>query len=211
MAAVLAAGDQAVLSHGSAAQLWGMLKPSSGVVHVTVPVTSGRDSRRRGIHVHRSRSLPQSETTRVDGIPVTRPARTIRDLRRGADPDLVRLALREAEFLQLDVRDARGSEPILTRSALERRFHDACVRAGLPEPAVNAKVGPYEVDFLWARQRVIVEVDGFQAHSGGEAFEMDRRRDADLHALGYTVLRFSYRQVHGEWPWVEAKLRAVLR
>src|SRR5919106_443341 len=97
MAAVLACGDGAVLSHRSAAELWELLPPRQGAVHVTVPVPGGR-KKRDGIHLHRSPSLPNTATTRRDGIAVTAPARILGDLRRTIEPALLRKALREAEF-----------------------------------------------------------------------------------------------------------------
>jgi very-short-patch-repair endonuclease len=85
-----------------------------------------------------------------------------------------------------------------TRSELERRFLKGVLRAGLPHPKVNAKLGRYTVDFYWPEQRLVVELDGYRFHGHRLAFERDRVRDAELHLLGYTVLRFTWRQLRDE-------------
>ncbi len=208
MAAVLVYKDGAALSHRSAAELWGYLKPRSGPIHVTLHTLSGRQ-KRRGICLHHSPSV-LSVTTRHNGIAVTTPARTIADLRRVASVDEVRRAIREAEFHHHDVSDERAKEDAPTRSWLERRFLRMCRRHNLPAPEVNVHVGPHEVDFLWRDRRLIVETDGWEAHSGRQAFEDDRAKDAELRALGFTVLRFTHRQVTERWEWVEATVRALL-
>lgn len=209
MAAVLAYGRGAVVSHRSAAELWGMLPPRAGPVHVTAGASGGR-SKRAGIHLHRSPPLPNDQTTRHDGIPVTTPARTVADLRRVATVDEVRRAIRRAEFLGLEVGGEAAREPALTRSRLERRFLLMCRRHHLPEPEVNVIVGGREVDFLWRDRMLVVETDGYQAHRGHQAFEDDRAKDADLRVLGFTVVRFTYRQVVETWDWVEDTIRALL-
>ena len=124
--------------------------------------------------------------------------------------DEVRRAIREAEFHHHDVSDERAKEDAPTRSWLERRFLRMCRRHDLPEPEVNVYVGPHEVDFLWRDRELIVETDGWEAHSGRQAFEDDRAKDAELRALGFTVLRFTHRQVTERWEWAEATVRALL-
>ena len=184
-----------------------MLKPIGGPVHVTVQRSGGR-SKRTGICLHRSSSLPVADTTHHNGIPVTTPARTIADLRRVASDDEVRRAMRKAEFLRLDIGNEGGHDR--TRSELEARFLRLCHRHGLPRPEVNVRVGPFLVDFLWSEHRLIVETDGYQAHRGREAFESDRARDVDLRLRGYTVVRFTYRQVIDSPAEVANALRALL-
>jgi very-short-patch-repair endonuclease len=208
MAAVLAWGPKAVLGHRSAAELWRLLSPRRGPVHVTLPGRGGRG--KRGIRLHRSPSLLPSDVTRHEGIPVTTPARTIRDLRRVATVDEVRRAIREAEFLGLAIGEQAGREQAPTRSRLERRVLAMCRRHRLPKPEVNAYVGPHEVDFLWRDKKLVVETDGYEGHRGRQAFEEDRARDAELRVLGYTVVRFTYRQVTERWGWVEETVRALL-
>jgi very-short-patch-repair endonuclease len=106
---------------------------------------------------------------------------------------------------------ALDPEPDLTRSELERLFLRLCRRHTLPSPEVNARVGPYEVDFLWRDLSLIVETDGFRHHGSRAAFESDRARDARLQALGYRVLRFTYRGVREDPRAVVASLRSVMR
>lgn len=97
-----------------------------------------------------------------------------------------------------------------TRSELERRFLWLCGRHHLPKPAVNMPIGAMTVDFCWVEQRLIVETDGYQYHQGREAFEDDRARDLRLRALGYEVVRLSYRQVFDEPGKVLDVLRPAL-
>ena len=163
MAAVLASGPSAALSHRSAAELWRMLAPQPGPVHVTIRSAAGRRPG-RDISLHRSPSLPVAATTLLDGITLTTPARTIQDLRRTASLDEVRRALREAQFMRLDVGTCYGRDGELTRSRLERDFLRLCRRHRLDRPEVNAHVGEYEVDFVWRERRLVVETDGWQAH-----------------------------------------------
>jgi very-short-patch-repair endonuclease len=183
LAAVLACGEGAVLSHQSAAALWNLSPTSPELVHVTVPGTNGR-ARRRGIVLHRSSTLITAETTRRRGIPITTLARTLADL---------------------------GYGPERTRSDLERLFLRICRQHGIPKPEVNVRIGPYEVDFLWREARLIVEVDGWKYHSDRRAFEADRARDRELARRGFTVLRFADRELSRQPNAVVASLRAHLR
>jgi very-short-patch-repair endonuclease len=194
MAAVLACGDRAALSHLSAAQLWGLLDPRKGPsqVHVSIPGTPGR-TKRAGIRLHRSSSLVSDCVTRRRGIPVTTPARTISDLRRTAPPEQLRRVLRQADVLGLPV--GPDSTRDGTRSELEHLFLTLCRRHRLPMPEVNVRVGGLLVDFAWLDRHLIVETDGYRFHRGRTAFEDDRARDLRLRALGHEVIRLSYRQV----------------
>ncbi len=203
MAAILALGAGAVISHRSAAALWGMLKPTDGPIHVTVAGDGGRE-RRSGIGIHRSHSLIAGVKTRRNGIAVTKPTRTLRDLRRTSPQPVFQKAVRRALDLRLVTSSDLGPEPDLTRSELERMFIGLCRRHRLPQPEVNTRIGPYEVDFLWRDRRLIVETDGFRHHGNRAAFESDRGRDAFLQSRGYRVLRFTYRQVLARSPVVAA-------
>ena len=207
MAAVLACGERAVLSHGSAAALWNLLPASKGIVDITVPGTGGR-RKRRGIHLHRSPLLTPVVTTLRNGIAVTTPVRTLVDLRRVVPADAIRRAVRQAEVLGLEIGGNDGADA--TRSELEHAFLRLCRRHRLPTPEINVRLGPFLVDFLWRQRSLIVEVDGYRFHRGRLAFEDDRARDVDLKLRGYEVVRFTYRQVVDEPRWVMRTLRALL-
>jgi very-short-patch-repair endonuclease len=206
-AAVAACGEGALLSHRSAAELWRMLPIGAGPIHVTVPGSGGR-ARRRGLVIHHSSLLLPTDTTRRDGIAVTKPARTIADLKRTEPATLVRKALRQAAFLGLHV--GNEGEGARERSELERRMLWTCRRHHLPAPEVNVPLGPFTVDFLWRDRRLVVETDGWEGHRGRQAFEDDRARDAFLRLQGYEVLRFTWRQVFEDPRSVVAVLRRYL-
>jgi len=209
MAAVLACGNAAVLSHRSAAELWRLLSPRTGLVDVLVPGTSGRRQRHR-IRLHRSTTLTQPQTARRLGIPVTNPARTLQDLTRSASPDELSRARRQAEFFGYRIEPVDQKPIAMARNELERRFLRLCQRHHLPIPHVNAPLLGYEVDFLWPFAKLVVETDGYEAHSGRATFEHDHRRQARLVAAGYEVLRFTWRQVLEHPHEVVAALHARL-
>jgi len=216
MAAVLACGPGAVLSHVSAAVLWELLKPIDGPVHISVPSASGR-SRRPGIHLHRTPSLnphpepsPSPSYSQQEGgrrgrllvthrhnIPVTTVARTLEDLRSTSflEPHLLRRATRQAELKGYRLEHLTTDR---TRSDLETLFLDIVHRYGLPHPEVNVKLGRWTVDFLWRDQRVVVETDFWTYHRGSVAFQDDHARDLDLRSAGYTVLRYDDTQLESE-------------
>lgn len=196
--------------------MWDLLpRDVDAPVHVTV-AGPGRGPR-PGVVVHRVAAFDSSEVTQIDGIPVTAPARTLFDLAnvvRGreleqamARAERKRLTNR-SELLSLVSRHSRrrgigalrhllqdGAEPVLARSEAEERFLALIRRARLPAPEANSRIGNYEVDFVWRAQRVAVEVDGFAFHSSRVQFESDRRRDADLSAMGFRVIRVTWQQV----------------
>jgi very-short-patch-repair endonuclease len=209
MAAVLACGPGAVLSHRSAAALWRLLPAQPRFPDVTVRGHGGR-KRREGIRVHRSISLRPAQTTLRMGIPVTTPARTLADLRRCAAPDELSKARRQAELRGYRLEDQGEAEPELTRTELERRFARLCRRHGLPIPEVDVRIGEYIVDFLWRDRSLVVETDSYRYHRGRAAFEHDYRRQARLIAAGYEVLRFTWRQVVDDPEEVLAAVRARL-
>jgi very-short-patch-repair endonuclease len=203
MAAVLACGPNAALSHGAAAVHWGLLRPLDGPVDITVPTHSGR-KRQRGIRLHRcvtlgapfqtngSQKRPASLVTVRNRIPVTTVPRTLVDIRATLPPRLVRRAIRQAEFFGLGL---GGIETDRTRSELERYFLRLCRRFGLPMPEVNVLIGGMTVDFLWRAQRLVVETDSYATHGGTVAFEDDHDRDLRLRRLGYAAHRFTERQL----------------
>jgi very-short-patch-repair endonuclease len=206
MAAVLACGEGAVLSHASAAALWNLLRPIEGPVHVSLPRHSGRRPR-AGIRIHRT-TLEPTDLTHRAGIPVTTPNRTILDLRRSFPPHLVRGATRQAQLARykLDPRLAADR----TRSDLELDFGAFCRRHRLPRPEVNVRVGRFTVDFLWRSQRLVVETDSYEYHHGSVAFEDDHERDLALRRRGLEVLRYTGRQLKREPALIAAEIRARL-
>ena len=210
MAAVLACGEGAALSHRSAACLWGLLRPQSGLIVISTPKTSGRH-RRTGIRIHRCQSLAPSLITRRRSIPVTTPARTISDLKRVASAAEHQRAVRQAEVLGLDTGHTGHSvEDDGTRSELERRFLLLCRRYRLPPPEVNIRVAGLLVDFTWRDHGLVVETDGYRFHRGRAAFEDDRARDLRLRQAGFDVIRLSYRQVLNGPEQVAGVLREAL-
>jgi len=206
MAAVLAYGRGTVLSHLSAAALWGLLR-QEGPIEVSTAAWSGR-SRRPGLRLHRSTTLKRGVVTQRRGIPVTTPARTIEDLRASVSPQMVRRATRQAEIAKLPLGPAAKSDG--TRSDLERDFLRLCCRYGLPAPEVNVKVRRWTVDFLWRRERVAVETDFFGYHRGRIAFQDDHARDLELRRHGLAVHRFSEEQINDHAEEVAADLRDAL-
>jgi very-short-patch-repair endonuclease len=219
MAAVLACGHDAVLSHGAAAVHWGLLRPLDGPIDVSIPSQRGRKAR-EGIRVHRCATLGKAPlstdgslrrlarpVTVRDYIPVTTVARTIADLPSTLPPRLVRRAIRQAEFLKLPT----GIETDRTRSDLEREFLRLCRRYGLPAPEVNVVIGGMTVDFLWRDARLVVETDSYATHGGTIAFEDDRERDLRLRRLGYAVHHISERQLGLEPAAVAADVAAALQ
>jgi very-short-patch-repair endonuclease len=197
-AALIAAGPGATLSHRTAGALHQLIPSMPPFVEVTVARNPRRS--RPGLVIHATRR--PSPTVTLDGLTVTAPLRTLVDLAPALPPRELERACAEALVRGLvpagELEAARLVEPdraAPTRSRLERKFL-ALVRAGaLPRPLVNSTIGPYEVDFAWPAERVLVEVDGWKTHGHRFAFERDRARDADLAAQGYVVLRFTWRQV----------------
>lgn len=198
MAAVLACGPRAVLSHDSAAALWGVRNWPS-VPEVTAPI----HHQRPGIRTHRSKTLTTSHVRRERNIRVTSPARTILDIQtRLTDAQLIRAVndLRLAKHLRatelgrlLEASDRVKAlidpdEPP-TRSPKEDEFLVFCRQHGLPRPKVNAMLHGHEVDALFETEKVIVEIDSWTFHSSHRSFERDRDRDAHLAQYGYLTVR----------------------
>jgi hypothetical protein len=231
-AALLASGEGAVLSHVSAATLWDLRPSSATAIHVTVPTYAGR-RRRPGVVLHRSRTLGAPDVAELDGFALTSVARTLVDLAgmltRGS---LERTVERSLELRLFDLAGLRAAidarptsrgctalarvvaaihdEPALTRSELEALMRDLCAAHGIDPPEVNPRIEGYEVDFLWRSRRLIVETDGHAHHGTRTAFERDRAKDARLTALGYRVVRFTYRQLVYEPDFVVSTLLALL-
>jgi very-short-patch-repair endonuclease len=209
LAAVLACGPGAVLSHLDAAALWGIRPKAAATVDVTIPSRAGR-RRRHGIRIHRSGRLSPKELTVKDGIPVTTLARTLLDLADVLPDQPLKRAIDESEYRRLFDLNAviavvernpgrrgakllalAGSPPELTREEFEPLLLGLVTRQNLPRPKVNTWVEGYEVDFLWAEQKLIVETDGLAAHGTRQALQNDRRRDRRLLRAGYRTIRLT--------------------
>ncbi len=232
MAAVLACGPEAVLSHASAAVEWKLLPrgPSSDPVEVSTRTAYRTPGPR--IRLHRLSTLRSDETTVLDGVPITTPARTILDLASFLRPEALEGVLARAERRRLADREgisqflagrrwlrgspalrallARDAPPAFTRSKAEKRLLGLVRRAHLPVPETNWIIEGYEVDFVWRSARLVAEVDGFEFHSSREAFERDRERDAVLMAAGFRVFRVTWRQMVRQPEMVVVRLRRAM-
>jgi very-short-patch-repair endonuclease len=217
MAAVLACGPTAALSHRTAAAAWDLCR-AGGPVHVTLAGSAGRKAP-TGVRLHRSRTLTAAQLSSYRGIPVTTPARTIIDLARATRHDELERIIDLADQRGLvDFRELKAARstslkavlrryaPAPTRSKLERDFLRLCDDHGIKRPEVNAYIEGYLVDFVWRERRLIAEVDGYRYHRAPSRFEADRERDVVLATRGWGVRRFSYRQVTERAAWVAAAI-----
>ncbi|HEV2791674.1 MAG TPA: type IV toxin-antitoxin system AbiEi family antitoxin domain-containing protein [Solirubrobacterales bacterium] len=226
MAAVIACGAGAVLSHSSAAALWRIGPEKRGLVELSLP---GRSRRRRpGLQVHQRPSLRDLDMTVEFGIPATTPVRTLIDLALRLDRRGVERAINEAdkydlvhppglrEALELRVGEAGVARLRtildrrtfrLTREELERRFLPLAQRAGLPVPLTGQWVNEFEVDFYWPDLSLVVETDGLRYHRTPAEQARDRLRDQAHTAAGLVPLRFTHEQVRYEPDHVLSVLR----
>jgi hypothetical protein len=234
MGAVLACGRRAVLSHADAAAHWGLMPSRGSLIHVTTPSRSGRDPDRTRIRLHRVGTLRAWECALSEEIPTTTVARTLLDLsphlRPRAMEDTIAQANRLDLFDLLAVRRCLGEHPRQHGAPALRRLLDAlegvgtadvrsllevlvlqlCDDNGLPEPAANAQVEGFTVDFYWPHKRLVIEADSYTYHSMPGAFERDRERDQQLTLAGYTVVRFTYHQVTRKRKAVEDRVLRLL-
>ncbi len=229
MAAVLAGGPGAALSHLAAGAHWGIHRVAAARIDVTVP----RRRRAQGQVGFHSSSLPSDEVTIHDGIPVTTVPRTLFDLASGLRPRQLERALNEAEVLRLwdelsleellrryprrpgsrvvrALLGARRAGARITRSELELRFLEFVDQTGLPEPETNVIVEGLEVDCVWRSGRVVVELDGRSTHGTHAAFERDRERDRILQTAGWRPVRVTSKQLHVTPGRLEGDLRKLL-
>lgn len=223
MAAVMAVGTDAVLSHGTAASAWDLCPRTGGAIHLTLPRYTGR-SARSGLRIHRSITLRPTDISAVRGIPVTSPARTVVDLASSLRGRPLEQVLDRAERHRLvdfsDLRNARSRSlkavlshytgDTVTRSELEEAFLRLCDDHDIQRPAVNTHVEGEEVDFVWPGAGLIVEVDGYAYHRSPSAFETDRERDVVLALAGWQVMRFTWMQVTGRAAWVARAISECL-
>lgn len=230
MAAVLACGPGAALSHAHAAALHDLRTTPSGLIDVTAP------GRRHvtGVRTHRARTLDPHDVTVVDAIQVTTVARVLLDqaerlsqqrlrtlLEATLRRDLFDLAQISATIVHNPGRHGIAAltealthladEAPWTQSEKERHFLEFARAHVLPEPSVNVVVLHDPVDFFWPSSKLIVEVDGWEFHKTHEAFEADRRKDAKHHVAGYLVLRITARRIERDGAAVAAEITALLR
>jgi very-short-patch-repair endonuclease len=223
MAAVLAAGPDAVLSHRSAAALWELRHWGSRLVEIT----SSHGVARPRVIAHESH-VPTPERAVVDGIPVTTVRRTLIDLAEVVTREELERALHQAYRLRLFRGEVSGPpgrngtarlRALLsdhpdgadrTRSWLEVTMLRLCRGHGLPLPRVNVMLEGRERDLHWPDENLVVEVDGRDEHFTPVAFEVDRERDTELMEAGYAVRRFTYRQVTERPAWVAGRIAAAL-
>ncbi len=227
MAAVLACGPRAVLSHGSAAALWGIAAVRRGRIEVSMP--PAYRCRQPGIVAHR-RGLADSDLAICDGIPLTGVVRTLVDMACRLDSGPLERAVNEADRLDLvdpetlraalgAYRGQRGVARLrelldrrtfrLTDSELERWFLPLVEDAGLPVPLTGRQVNGFRVDFFWPDLRLVVETDGLRYHRTPAQQARDRVRDQAHLAAGFVPLRFTHWQVRHERAYVRSTLLAV--
>jgi hypothetical protein len=228
LAAVLACGPGAVLSHGSAATLWGIDKHWRAPLEVTTRACRRSDDR---LHTHRSRTLTPRDITHHFGIPVTSPARTLFDnAYRLTDRELAR-AVNELRLERVLWRDDLAGlvdrhpntravkrlcnhlerwEDHPTRSPFEDDFRAFAKRYGLPEPLINTKVTGKEADVFFPEHKLVVELDGWDTHSSRSQFESDRDRDADRLAAGIATVRLTRQRFDNAPEREAARLKAIL-
>jgi very-short-patch-repair endonuclease len=218
MAAVLACGPDAALSHGSAAALWRIVPRWPATTHVTTRT----DRCRPGIHIHRS---PHADATTHYGIRVTTPARTLVDLADVLNPKQLTRALNEAQVQRLITANelttlltrypGRRTSPLTphtgaTRSTLEDDFVRFLKRHRLPLPELNQTIAGHEVDAVYREQKLIIELDSRRFHTTTQAFETDRDRDADLLNAGFSTLRITDQRLKHHQAKEAQRLRDIL-
>lgn len=233
MAAVLAGGRVAVLSHQAAVALWELRPAVGGPVDVSGQGLSRRGQ--RGLRFHKVRRLDPADAAVVDGIPVTALHRTLLDFAEVTRrPQQLRLALEAADRLELldarkleavygRARGRRGLKPLKaavaelrgpapwTQSELERRFLALIREARLPEPRCNVLVAGFLVDCWWPSQRLVIEVDGYRFHKSRREFDENRLRDTKLQLAGIRVLRVTQPRIETTPGELVSDVRHALR
>jgi very-short-patch-repair endonuclease len=227
-AAVLACGDDAVVSHRSAAEMFGLLGETSGDVHVTV---AGRNPGvHPGVRLHRVAAFARGEVTKVRGIPVTSIARTICDLAATESPREVEHAFQEALYRDIVTDRAvaavinreprrKGApvirallrDPRMTRSEKERALLKLIAQAQLPKPLTNVRLHGHLVDAYWPTEGLVLEFDGWRGHGHRLAFESNRKRDQVMLAHGLRVLRVTDRQFQTEPVAIAVRIAMALK
>lgn len=230
MAAVLACGEGAVLSHRSAAALWGIGTERSRQIDVSVRRRC--KVRRPGVRARSRPALPAQDVQVRAWIPVTTPIRTLIDVATELPPRRLERAVNEAdkhnlidpEALRLALDNHAGEPGVrLLRTLLDRhtfrlsddelevRFRPIAERAGLPPPLTKQWVNGFEVDFHWPDLGLVIETDGWRYHRTPAIQSRDALRDQIHTASGLTTLRFTHHQVRHEPDHVRAVLTRTLR
>jgi very-short-patch-repair endonuclease len=236
MAAVLGCGPSAVLSHGTAAALWGIRdeRPGSGGRCTPIDVSVRTCSHREvvGVRLHRRGALRDGDVTAHDGIPVTKPTMTLIDLATELDLRGLERAVNEADKLDLvdavtllesldgytaregvgRLRSLLGQHVFrLTDSELERRFLRLVRAARLPLPQTGSRLNGFKVDFHWPELGLVVETDGLRYHRTSAQQARDAERDQAHAAAGLATLRFTHAQVYSDPALVRRTLKRVVR
>ena len=229
LAATLSCGRDAVVSHGSAAWLWGLSARWPDPPHVTTPI---RGHSRKTIRLHHSTILEEEDRTLVERVPTTAVPRTLMDLAISSPQKYVESMLEKAErlgLLEVDAIDSLAArsgrhlgrkrllaataiyrDPAMTRARTERLFIALVRRAGLPRPAINYFIAGHEIDAYWERERFAVELDGYAAHGTRAAFERDPVRIEKLKLAGIDAIRVTARRIEREPDQVAVTLRSLL-
>jgi very-short-patch-repair endonuclease/predicted transcriptional regulator of viral defense system len=217
-AALFACAPDAVLSHRTAARFLNLRDTQDSEIDVTVANRAPRP--RAGLRIHRTRSLPRYDIRRHERLPITAPLRTVLDLAATEEPRTVERAVNEAQvhrlvtLPQLDrrldrERGRRGvvllrrvvaaqGQPKLTRSDAEKLFLALIEKSGLPNPETDYPIGPYKADFAWPDRMLVAELDSITFHSTQPKFVADRKRWADIDAMGWRIFRFTWWDVTDE-------------
>jgi hypothetical protein len=229
MAAVLACGEGALLSHRSAAALWGIGAEKRGAIDVSV--TRRAELRRRGLRVRGRPSLTTARITTHDGIPITTPVQTLIDLSTELAPIKVERAVNEADKRDLidpetlrteldsyvgepgvkalrDLLDKRSFR--LSDSDLEVFFRPIAMEAGLPPPLTKQIVNGFKVDFFFPDLGLVVETDGLRYHRTPSTQTRDARRDRAHTLAGMVPLRFTHYEIKYESARVRSELRRIV-
>ncbi|HWP32611.1 MAG TPA: hypothetical protein VNL97_02580 [Solirubrobacterales bacterium] len=228
LAVVLSCGEGALLSHRSAAWLWGLTKRFTLPIEVTA--SSPRQTRAE-IRVHSAEAIAPEDRAELEGIPVTAIPRTLLDFA-AVDPHYLGFALDNGhrlgliDLVAIDALIARSRgfrgvarlraaieihrDPAFTRSGLERRFRDLVRRSGLPMPSTNVFIAGYELDAYWPAARFAVELDTYDYHGGPRAFEQDRIRQENLKLAGIEIVRVTGNRLDREPEEVVRRLRNLL-